>query len=264
MQKGPKEQKGEGVSLAERRRIRARDNMNFFKKWKGILITAVLFSVNLAVIQFTDFDLYIQDRVYNFQTGTWPLAAVHARYGWLLYSGIKGALALFALVLMGLYALSFTEKFSALKQYRRVFVCIVLSLALCPLIASEAKKVTNVYCPYQIERYGGDKPYVKPFSPYPPDFVQQKKAQGFPAGHAAGGFALLSLFFAFKKRKHRIIFGSVGLSVGIFMGTYQILRGQHYIGDTLVTVFGCLLLNLIIFRLLSVSPAGGPDRGQAL
>ena len=236
--------------------------MNFLKNWKGILITAVLFIVNLWVIQFTDFDLYVQDRVYNFQTGTWPLAAVHARYGWLLYSGIKAALALFALLLISLYALSFTEKFAGLKQYRRVFICIVLSLALCPLIASEAKKVTNIYCPYQIERYGGDKPYVKPFSQYPADFVQRKKAQGFPAGHAAGGFALLSLFFAFKERRHRIIFGSLGLAVGIFMGTYQILRGQHYIGDTLVTVFGCLLINLIIFRRWPVFPAPGPDRGQ--
>lgn len=236
--------------------------MDFLKSWKGILITAVLFIVNLLVVQFTDFDLYVQDRVYNFQTETWPLAVVHARYGWLLYKGVKVALALFALVLMGLYALSFIEKFAGLKPYRRIFVCIVLSMALCPLIASEAKKVTNVYCPYQIQRYGGENPYVKPFSKYPAYFVQRRKAQGFPAGHAAGGFALLSLFFAFKECKHRIIFGSLGLSVGIFMGVYQILRGQHYIGDTLVTVFGSLLINLIIFRLWPVFPAGGPDRGQ--
>lgn len=238
-------------------------NMDFLKSWKGILITAVLFVINLLVIQFTDFDVYIQDKIYNFQTGTWPLAAVHARYGWLLYTGIKAALAFLALVLMVLYALTFTEKFAGLTPYRRVFICIVLSMALCPLIASEAKKVTNVYCPYQIERYGGDKPYVKPFSPYPADFVQGKKAQGFPAGHAAGGFSLLSLFFVFKERKHRLVFGSLGLTVGIFMGTYQIFRGQHYIGDTLVTVFGCLLINLLIFRLLPVFPARGPGRGQS-
>jgi membrane-associated PAP2 superfamily phosphatase len=233
--------------------------MSFLRRLISPVITMVLFIVNLLVIQYTDFDFFIQDKVYNFQTHKWPLEDIHARYGWLLYKGIKDVLACFALILLVLFVLSFTKTGAGLKKYRREFLCIVLSLAICPLIASEAKQVTNIYCPYQIERYGGDQPYVKPFSKYPPDFVQKKKALGFPAGHAAGGFALFSLFFVFKKRKYQLLFGGLGLTIGIFMGTYQILRGQHYVGDTLVTVFGCLLINMVIFRLLPVSPAPGPE-----
>lgn len=215
-----------------------------------MLITAVLFVVNLLVIQFTDFDLLVQDKAYDFQTQKWLLQDFHVQYGWLFYKGIKVALACFALSLIIIFALSFTRRFAKLKKYRRGLLCIVLSMMLCPLIASEAKKVTNVYCPYQIERYGGSKPFVKPFSQYPAGFIQEKKAQGFPAGHASGGFALLSLFFFFRQRKHKILFSCIGISVGFFMAIYQILRGQHYIGDTLVTVIGYLLLNLIIFRLM--------------
>lgn len=228
--------------------------MRILKHRFSLALVSAIFILNLLILQFTDLDLAIADKVYNFQTHKWLLADVHARYGWLLYSGIKAALACFALVLMVLWALSYTKAFANLQRHRRAFLCVVLSLALCPLVASEAKQVTNVYCPYQIERYGGDKPFVKPFSKYPADFVQQQKGKGFPAGHAAGGFALFSLFFVFKDRKRSILFGSLGVSVGIFMGVYQILRGQHYLGDTLVTIFGSLLLNMIIFRLLPVFP----------
>ncbi|MGL5511929.1 MAG: phosphatase PAP2 family protein [Sporomusa sp.] len=127
-------------------------------------------------------------------------------------------------------------------------------MILCPLIASGAKQVTNVYCPYEIERYGGSQPYVKPLSSYPKDFKQKQRGLGFPAGHAAGGFSLFALFFFFKQRKVKILFGCLAMSVGIFMAAYQILRGQHYLGDTLVTVFGCLLLNLLVFRIFSHLP----------
>lgn len=228
--------------------------MNFWKRQFTLVITALLFIVNLLVLQFTDLDLFVQDKVYNFQTHKWPLEDIHTRYGWLLYKGIKVALACFAVTLLVLAAMSFSPRFAGLKKYRRGFLCVVLSLIICPLLASEGKQVTNVYCPYQIERYGGDKPYVKPFSKYPAGFIQEKKAQGFPAGHAAGGFALFSLFFLFKNRKQRILYGCLGISVGLFMATYQILRGQHYIGDTLVTVFGCLIINIIIFRIMPAFP----------
>jgi membrane-associated PAP2 superfamily phosphatase len=38
-----------------------------------------------------------------------------------------------------------------------------------------------------------------------------------------------------KDRGKSMLWGSIGVSIGVFMGTYQIMRGQHYIGDTLVT-----------------------------
>lgn len=223
--------------------------LQFFQQYRTILAIMVLFILNLMVIQYTDFDLFVQDYVYNFQAGKWPLEDVHSHYGWLLYTGIKVGLAGFAVLLMALFALSYKSSFAFLRQYRRSFACVVISMLFCPLIASMGKQVTNVYCPYQIERYGGTMPYVKPLSSYSAGFKQEKRGMGFPAGHAAGGFALLSLFFVSKHRKIQLLLGGAGLTVGIFMGVYQILRGEHYIGDTLVTVLGCLLFNLLLFRL---------------
>ena len=223
--------------------------LRFFQQYRTILLTMVLFILNLFVMQYTNFDLFVQDYAYNFQLGKWLLEDVHTHYGWLLYTGIKVGLAGFAILLIIALALSYKSSFGFLKQYRRLLACVLISMMFCPLIASAGKQVTNVYCPYQIERYGGAMPYVKPLSPYPAGFKQEKRGMGFPAGHAAGGFALLSLFFVAKHRKTQILMGGAGLSVGVFMGVYQILRGQHYIGDTLVTVLGCLLFNLILFRL---------------
>lgn len=228
--------------------------MRFFRQYGAILLTMVLFILNLLVIQYTDFDLYIQDYAYDFQTGKWLWEDVHTRYGWLLYTGVKVGLTGFAVLLMLALALSWKSSFAFLQQYRRSLVCVLLSMMLCPLVASTGKQVTNVYCPYQIERYGGAMPYFKPLSPYPASFKQEKRGMGFPAGHAAGGFSLLALFFVAKQRKMQLLLGGAGLTVGIFMGVYQILRGQHYIGDTMVTVLGCLLFNLVLFRCIFKNP----------
>ncbi|SDE46015.1 phosphatase PAP2 family protein [Sporomusa acidovorans] len=239
--------------------------MTFFRQYRAILVTLVLFILNLLIIQYTNFDLFVQDYAFNFQTGKWLLEDVHTHYGWLLYTGIKVLLTLFAITLIVLLALSYKASFAYLQRYRRPLACVIISMMFCPLIVSTGKQVTNVYCPYQIERYGGKMPYVKPLSPYPADFKQEKRGQGFPAGHAAGGFALFSLFFVSRQLRTRLLLGGTGLSVGIFMAVYQILRGQHYIGDTLVTVLGCLLFNLVLFRLLPaeqpVMTAGGKAAG---
>lgn len=220
----------------------------FFQKYRAILVTMALFILNLLVLQYTNFDLFVQDYAYNFETGKWLLEDVHAHYGWLLYTGIKVGLVVFAILLISLLALSYKASFAFLKQFRRALACVLISMMVCPLLIGMGKQVSNVYCPYEIERYGGSMPYVKPLSPYPASFKQEHRGMGFPAGHAAGGFALLSLFFVSRDRKIQLLLGGAGLSVGVFMGVYQILRGQHYIGDTMVTVLGCLLFNLILFR----------------
>jgi membrane-associated PAP2 superfamily phosphatase len=125
-------------------------------------------------------------------------------------------------------------------------------MAFVPLILAGAKKYTNVYCPAQLSYYCGNKPYVKILSSYPADFDRGANAKGrcFPAGHASGGFALMALFFCFKRKKYRLAGLGAGLCAGWAMGLYQILRGEHFLSHTLVTMLGAWLIILCLVLLL--------------
>ena len=102
---------------------------------------------------------------------------------------------------------------------------------------------------------------MKVLSRYPPDydFTVHKRGHGFPAGHASGGFALMILFFCFKKKKYKIAGLCLGLAAGWGMGLYQMWRGEHFLSHTLCTLFAawlmCLLLAAFMERVQKKYPA---------
>lgn len=133
----------------------------------------------------------------------------------------------------------------------------VASLALIPALAGLGKATTNVHCPSEIRRYGGDVPYVKTFSPYPEDECPGRRGRCFPAGHASGGFALLSLAGLARSRGGRRIGILVGLAAGWIMGGYQMVKGAHYLSHTWITMVGAWIVFLLLRR---VTGAGGAFR----
>ena len=81
----------------------------------------------------------------------------------------------------------------------------VLSAILVPVIVGGLKKTTNMPCPKNEIHYGGKIIKTKVWEQYPIDYKNSSKIACWPAGHASGGFALLSLFFLFKSKKNKFI-----------------------------------------------------------
>jgi membrane-associated PAP2 superfamily phosphatase len=75
-----------------------------------------------------------------------------------------------------------------------------------------------------------------------------EKQKCWPAGHASGGFALLSLIFLFHSRKNKIIAGSIAMVIGWSMGSYKMLIGDHFLSHTTITMILAWLLILLIAR----------------
>lgn len=160
------------------------------------------------------------------------------------YNGPK-ALIIATAVGFGVFALTpgrFMEKLRVRFPWipaRRNALIITLCLALIPIACNRAKAVTNIYCPYEHTRYGGHAPYARLWDDYPAEFKAVQRAnprergRGFPAGHASGGFALMSLALAFRRR--RLIGVAIGTFAGWWMGLYQMAKGAHYLSHTLVT-----------------------------
>ena len=127
---------------------------------------------------------------------------------------------------------------------------IVLSGIFVPVIVGGLKKVTNMPCPKNEIYYGGAYPSVKVWEPYPEKFQKCSKICCFPAGHASGGFALLSLFFLFKRRRNKIIAVGVALTVGWSMGLYKMMIGDHFLSHTVITMILAWLIILTLHKFI--------------
>ena len=224
------------------------------KKIEAIIIINLLMIVLvLILINFSELDLVIQNWFFDFEEKTWAIDKNQPISKFIFYQFPK---ILFGILLFFcLFGIVFSIKktrwqFSCFltKNYQRLWL-IFLGLAIIPLIAGNIKKYTNIYCPNQLKIFDGDNPYVKIFDSYPANFTQIKKAQCFPAGHAVTGFALLILFFALPKKRQRIL-AFFGASIfGWILGFYQMAKGAHFFGDTLVSYLTCFFLAGLITRI---------------
>jgi membrane-associated PAP2 superfamily phosphatase len=187
-----------------------------------------------ALFEYTNLDLVIQDHFFNFNTGTWIVADSNQFLRTIFYSGSKKMIV--ALGVLSILCLGLSFKKNDFPLRRKGLVIFISALILVPFLVARAKQVTNMYCPYQIQRYDGVYPYVKLFESYPNGFRPKRAGKCFPAGHASGGFAMMALFFMFKKRRHKITGLGTGLAMGWIMGLYQMFRGAHYLSHTVATM----------------------------
>jgi membrane-associated PAP2 superfamily phosphatase len=150
---------------------------------------------------------------------------------------------------MALVAASFTRYASSWsKKNRRVLIILLLSLVLVPASAGIGKQLTHVHCPWDLTRYGGKVPYVTILEHPPHGTESIKRGVCFPAGHASGGFALMSLYFVFSDRRKQWIGLWFGIACGWIMGAYQMLVGAHFLSHTIFMMLQAWFVILLIAR----------------
>ena len=201
---------------------------------RSLFISIVLLITTIIIFQITNFDIVVQDHFFDFKTQQWIIDRHDRVLDFIFYSGIKKLLILVAVTI--LIALIFFRKKAIVNTYKKGLLIVLLSAIFIPSVVGGLKNVTNTPCPKNINHYGGSYPDLKVFDSYPSDFKQECSIRCWPAGHASGGFALLSLFFLFKQssnRKKAILFALV---IGWSMGIYKMLIGDHFLSHTLITM----------------------------
>lgn len=216
------------------------------KKWQFQFCCAFIFFAVICVLQtWTNLDIDFQRLWYNDTTQKWWLTREEFESTrWLWYGGAKKAISIFAGFAAFVFLLSFFVQ--KVKIWRKCCVLILLSLLFVPLLVGAGKKVSNIYCPNQIVEFNGTYEQHRIFEILESERASEPRGGCFPAGHCSGGYALMMLFFALPCPRYRYLGLLIGLTVGSLMGGYQIVRGEHFLSDTLSTICWAWMINLVL------------------
>lgn len=215
---------------------------NFHRRlltWPLMVLTALFVAANVRHA-----DLWLADRLYAWEGHAWTL-----RHAWatqdlihLLGRGFSIAawIATFA-------AWSMACARPRWAHLRRPLLYLLAATALSTLLVAGLKSISNIDCPWDLARYGGARPYVGLFEPRP---AWLGRGVCFPAGHAAGGYAWVALYFFLMEvkpswRRAGLV---AGLGVGLLFGISQQLRGAHFASHDLAALAICWSCAWIVHR----------------
>lgn len=170
---------------------------------------------------------------------------------WLLttiaHDGLKRLVIIFVVCLLVLIGLG--QKYPSLNAYRSTMWFVIAAMAASSGLVGILKAFSHHSCPWHLTMYGGVGGIEYPLLGVIP--IDAGVGKCFPGGHAAGGFALLALYFAAKAYGLRQAwrYALIGLGMGMLMGYAQMMRGAHFMSHNLWTLWWTWLVQLIIFAL---------------
>jgi membrane-associated PAP2 superfamily phosphatase len=216
---------------------------------KNIWLSALILLLSILFFGLSGTDIWVEKHFYNPLTHQWIVDTNNPVLKFIFYDGIKRLLIILnVMVIIGLIA---AWKKPFLVPYKRGLVIVVLSSIFVPLLVSSLKAVTNVPCPKSLEIFDGTYPHTCVWEKYPSDFCQKQKQKCWPAGHASGGFALLSLIFLFHTRKAKIGAVVLSMAIGWSMGVYKMVIGDHFLSHTFITMIMAWFIISIIVAILN-------------
>lgn len=180
-------------------------------------------------------DLWLADRIYAWEGGRWALKDAFLTEEVIHVGGRNSS----AVAWVGLFACYVIARFRAgWSGARRPLAYLLLATLAGALLVAWVKSWSNVDCPWDLQGYGGERPFVGLLALRP---VGLSRGACFPAGHASGGYAWLALyFFLLAVRPSLRWWGlATGLALGLAFGISQQLRGAHFLSHDLWTAAIC-------------------------
>jgi membrane-associated PAP2 superfamily phosphatase len=179
---------------------------------KSIWLSAIVLVVAILIFGLSGTDIWVQKHFYNSLTHQWIVDTNNTVLKFIFYDGIKRLLIIIAgLFLIGLIV---GWKRPWMKSYKRGFIIVIVSSIAVPLLVGSLKAVTNIPCPKNLSIFDGAYPHTCVWEKYPSDFCKKEKQKCWPAGHASGGFALMSLIYLFHTRRAKVAAMSSAMVIG--------------------------------------------------
>ncbi|WP_416304832.1 phosphatase PAP2 family protein [Neptunicella sp. SCSIO 80796] len=202
-----------------------------------IALLAILF------IQYSGIDLYLSGLVYL------PAEHWQLKNSWLLDTVIhRGGRLVIAVAVMSMLLMTLLSLLPRYRNHAYRSVCIYLLVATLLSIGTVSllKQITTLPCPWDVVGLGGNRHYLllgQVFSP------RLQTGHCFPSGHASGGFALFSIYFAALRVSQLRRYSDTGrteklwllpgLITGTVFGLAQQLRGAHFLSHDIASAAVC-------------------------
>lgn len=213
----------------------------------SVRLIAPLFIAAFAVIsEYSGLDLFLARFFFDEGTRAWPFKSNFITAG-VLHSGGRDLVAYIMIGVLAVFALSFLVK--KLRPCRKGAGYLLAGTLLGPAIVSLFKHTTHIYTPWDLELFGGDKPYIRLFDAVPPGLPV---GNAFPGGHSSGGFAFVSLFFLLSiyRPRYRYFGLAAGILLGVLFAAAQEMRGAHFLSHDLLSFVICWYAALLVYHLM--------------
>jgi len=217
-------------------------------RWPGFLIThlwlPLIALLVLAVpLMAWQGDEWIADHLYAWEGHRWTLVFNFLTEQLIHKLGRDISAAAWLCVLLAWVA---SRTRPSLSHWRQPLAYLAFSTLLATALVAWVKSWSNMDCPWDLVRYGGERAYVGLFELRP---IGLARGVCFPAGHASAGYAWVSLYFFFlaTRPKWRWAGLGTGVGLGLLFGLSQQLRGAHFLSHDVWSATICWLTALGVY-----------------
>ena len=188
-------------------------------------------------------DEWIADRVYASEGHRWTLVFNFVTEHLIHKLGRDISAAAWLCVLLAWIA---SRTRPRLSHWRQPLAYLALSTLLATALVAWVKSWSNMDCPWDLVRYGGERAYVGLFDLRP---IGLSRGSCFPAGHASAGYAWVALYFFFlaTRPRWRWLGLATGIGSGLLFGFSQQLRGAHFLSHDVWSAAICWLTALGVY-----------------
>ena len=199
--------------------------------WVWSIPTITLIAIALAM-EYSPLDVLLLEPFYDPAAGGFPLRN-HWFFSKVLHTAGKWLVLVAAIVAFIAGVASW--RFQWLRAWRWPGIYVALCAGATSGIVGILKAVTNRFPPWSLDIFGGDVPLTPLFAGTPMPFHD---GRGFPAGHASGAIAWVSLWFVGRAwcapRLSWWLFP--GIAGGLLFAWTQHVRGAHFASHNLWTL----------------------------
>lgn len=201
-----------------------RSTRNFsWRRWLCIGLLLLVWS------EWSGLDFWLQDKIYDSHAGTFPLM-----HNWLLqdvlHDGVKRVVIAVWLILLGVRL--FTDRLHLDQLWRRGLNYFLITSTLIAGSIAFFKHHSHIFCPWDLQRYGGDQPFV-PLIGHAKNTT--RVGQCWPAGHVSTALSFLGAYFFLRDVNRRVALMVLTGVLALFLAlaVAQTLRGAHFLSHNL-------------------------------
>lgn len=149
-------------------------------------------------------------------------------------------------------------RFAPLRPWSPLLLAVGVAMLAGPLAVAALKGMTTQHCPTALQQFGGVVAYAGdrdgPFW----SVYRQAAGHCLPSGHAAGGYALLSLYFAgwaAGRPAWRWRGLAIGVAAGLVFSAVRLAQGAHFASATLWSAAVVWTVCAVVFFPILCRPA---------